>query len=273
MLNKFSNLQQRLITGLSGAALLLGGIWYSHWSYLFFFGLIVLLTLTEFYKLLQLAGIGSNKILGITLGLLLFLVVFMTESAYWPGKVLWAFLPVLFLIFIVELYCNKDNPFTRIAFTILGLVYVAVPICLLTVIAFVNGLYEPSIVFGILILIWGNDIGGYFAGRFLGKHKLFERISPKKTWEGSFGGALLSLSAAVGLAMLFPVLTLIQWLVLSSIIIVFGSIGDLVESMLKRSLDIKDSGSMIPGHGGFLDRFDALIFALPFIVFYLMLFS
>lgn len=273
MLSNFSNLQQRFITGLSGAALVVGGIWYSPWSYLIVFGIIAILTLTEFYKLIQKAGIESNKLLGIAIGVMLFLVVFMIESAYWSVKILWIFLPVLFLIFLLELYRKADKPFTIIAFTLLGLIYVAIPYSLLTISAFVDGIYQPSIVFGILILIWGNDIGGYFAGRFLGKHKLFERISPKKTWEGSFGGALLSLSVAVGLAAVFPVLSMVQWLVIAIIIIVFGSIGDLIESMLKRSLDIKDSGSMIPGHGGFLDRFDSLIFALPFIVFYLKFFS
>lgn len=273
MLNNFSNLQQRFITGLSGAALVVGGIWYSQWSYLVVFGLIALLTLTEFYKLIKLAGISSNNKLGIAIGTLLFVVVFMIESGYWPGKTLWVFLPVSFLIFLIELYRKEEKPFTLIAFTFLGLVYVAVPYCLLTVSAFLDGIYQPSIVFGILILIWGNDIGGYFAGRFLGKHKLFERISPKKTWEGSVGGAVLSLSAAVGLSMVFPVFSILVWLGLAFIIIVCGSYGDLVESMLKRSLDIKDSGSMIPGHGGFLDRFDALIFALPFIVFFIKLFA
>jgi phosphatidate cytidylyltransferase len=273
MLSNFSNLQQRFITGLSGAALVVGGIWYSQWSYLIVFGILALLTLTEFYNLLKLAGIASNKLLGIAIGIMLFLAVFMIESAYWPTKTLWIFLPVSFLIFLIELYRKADKPFTLIAFTFLGLFYVAIPYSLLTVSAFVDGIYQPSIVFGILILIWGNDIGGYFAGRFLGKHKLFERISPKKTWEGSFGGALLSVSVAVGLALVFPILGMVQWLTISAIIVVFGSFGDLIESMLKRSLDIKDSGSMIPGHGGFLDRFDSLVFALPFIVSYLKLFT
>jgi phosphatidate cytidylyltransferase len=120
--------------------------------------------------------------------------------------------------------------------------------------------------------LWASDTGAYFAGTFFGKRKLFERISPKKSWEGFFGGAALALAFAYGLSLYFHTLTVQQWMIIGVIIVVGGTFGDLVESLLKRSIEIKDSGSILPGHGGFLDRFDGLFICAPFIVAYLEIF-
>ncbi len=272
MLDKLSNLQQRIITGLSGAALLVTGIWYSDWSYFGVFAVIAMLSLIEFYKLIALAGISAGKKTGFAGGLLLFSGVFLFEKRYIDGSFLFLLLPCLFLLFIIILFQNVEKPFEKIAYTLLGIFYVSVPFSLLTMVAFHTGEYTPEIVFGILIIIWGNDIGGYIAGMTLGKHKLYARISPKKTWEGTLGGIILGLSASVVLSLFFNGLTTWTWIVIAAIIVIFGSLGDLIESMLKRSLSIKDSGTLIPGHGGFLDRFDGLIFALPFVATYVILF-
>ena len=129
-----------------------------------------------------------------------------------------------------------------------------------------------GIALGYLLLLWLNDTGAYFVGSLVGKHKLFERISPGKTWEGSAGGALFALATAWGLSMLFIQLTTMHWLILAIIVVISGTIGDLVESMLKRSLGIKDSGNILPGHGGMLDRFDAVLISAPFVFVYLALF-
>ena len=137
-------------------------------------------------------------------------------------------------------------------------------------IAFRMGAFHPNIIFGLLLLTWANDTGAYLIGSQIGRTKLFPRISPKKTWEGSLGGVLVAFMTAYLLSLFFKDLVLKDWLILAFLVSIFGSIGDLVESMLKRSLKIKDSGNLLPGHGGMLDRFDAFLFLLPFAAAYLL---
>ncbi len=272
MLNKLTNLQQRIVTGLSGAALLVAGIWYSDWTYFIVFAIITGLSLLEFYKLIGAAGISSDRRFGLIGGLILFACAFFIAKGSFDYSFLFLAAPALFLIFIIVLFQNKEKPFEKIAYTLLGILYVALPFSLFTAVAFFPGEYTPEIVFGVLIIVWGNDIGGYIAGMTMGKHKLYARISPKKTWEGTMGGVVLGVAAAMVLSCFFTSLTIVSWSIVALMIVVFGSLGDLIESMLKRSLAIKDSGTMIPGHGGFLDRFDGLIFSLPFVAAYLILF-
>ena len=183
--------------------------------------------------------------------------------------------PLIASLFLIELYRKKKNPFTNIAYTILGVVYASVPFAIFLDLAYtsVDSGYSYQIIIGTLLMLWASDSGAYFAGKTVGKTKLFERISPKKTWEGSAGGLLLSLGFAVGIAQFWHDLVLWQWAIMSFIIVVIGGMGDLVESLLKRSLDVKDSSSAIPGHGGFLDRFDGLILSLPFLACFLILFN
>ena len=181
-------------------------------------------------------------------------------------------LPLLSLIFIIELFRKKDKPFLNIGITLLGIIYITLPIMLFSMIGIpVNdpGNYRMHLVLGFFIILWSSDTGAYLAGMKFGKHKLFERISPKKTWEGSIGGTALALTVAWILSRYFPELSLNEWLVFAFIIVVFGSLGDLAESLLKRSLNVKDSGSILPGHGGALDRFDGLFGAAPFVFLYL----
>ena len=168
---------------------------------------------------------------------------------------------------MIKLYKKTERkPFTNIAFTFLGIFYVSVPFALLNITAFNDGAYNYQIVFGLLFILWASDTGAYFAGTFFGKRKLFERISPKKSWEGFFGGAALALIFAYGLSRFFDTFSLVQWIIIGLIVIIGGTFGDLVESLLKRSFEIKDSGNSLPGHGGFLDRFDGLLISMPFIV-------
>ena len=170
-----------------------------------------------------------------------------------------------FLMLAVELFLSGKAPFNYIGHYLTGLVYVGVPICLLYSIASApDGAYFPNRVLGLLLLVWTNDTGAYLTGRAFGKHKLFERISPKKTWEGTLGGAALTVLVAWGLSHLISDFSLAQWLALSVVAAIGSNLGDLVESMLKRSVAVKDSGDLFPGHGGFLDRFDAFLFVQPF---------
>jgi phosphatidate cytidylyltransferase len=181
--------------------------------------------------------------------------------------------PLVSCIYLIKLYKKFERkPFTNIAFTFLGIFYIAVPFSLLNIAAFEKGNYNFQIIFGCLFILWASDTGAYFAGTRFGRRKLFERISPKKSWEGALGGALLAMIFAFGIAYYFHSLALWQWLTIAVIIIVGGTFGDLVESLLKRSVETKDSGDTLPGHGGFLDRFDGLLISAPFIVAFLEIF-
>lgn len=171
---------------------------------------------------------------------------------------------LLFGLFAVELFLRSERPFDHLGHYALGVLYVGIPYVLLVDIALWTGSYSPNRVFGLLWLIWTNDSAAYLVGSKWGKNKLFERISPKKTWEGVLGALVITILMAWLLSMWVPDFSRIQWLILAVLASVFGPVGDLVESMLKRSLNVKDSGDLFPGHGGFLDRFDAFMYYLPF---------
>ncbi|MBX0335094.1 phosphatidate cytidylyltransferase [Pontibacter sp. HSC-14F20] len=261
-----------MIVGVLGAALFIGGIIFSEWTFfILFLGLTVLGTL-EFYRLAGTAGIKANKVYGTLLAAAIFISVFLIDKAYMPVEVLYLFLPALFLIFVLELYRKESQPFTNIAFTILGVLYIAVPFSLLQLLGYLQGEYRWQPILGLLLLIWSADTGAYIAGKNFGRNKLFERISPGKTWEGWAGGVILTIIVSWVLSMFFLDLELYQWIGIAIIVSVFGVLGDLVESLLKRSLGVKDSGTLLPGHGGILDRFDSLVLAVPFIVAFLKTF-
>ena len=181
------------------------------------------------------------------------------------------------LLFISGLYSRSQSPFADNAKVLAGHMYIAVPFALLTVLPCTEApeegfVYNPLVVLGVIFTVWANDIGAYLIGRWLGRHRLFERISPKKSWEGFFGGVCSAI--AVGILMgYWQDASLLLWAGAGLVIAVSSVFGDLVESMLKRSVGLKDSGSIIPGHGGFLDRFDALLMAVPFVFVYFMLLS
>jgi phosphatidate cytidylyltransferase len=275
-LNKYSNLTQRIITGLLGAAGVIAGVCISEWTYFLVFFIICLFTLWEFYKLAGMDGMAPLKTVGTICGVLLFSLSFFIEMNITanPEASRYYFLifPLISSVYIIKLYKFEKKPFTNIAFTFLGVFYVAVPFTLLNIVAFENGGYNYEIIFGCLFILWASDTGAYFAGTLFGKRKLFERISPKKSWEGFIGGAVLAMVFVYGLSRYLHTLDFIQWVIVGVIIIVGGTFGDLVESLLKRSIEIKDSGDALPGHGGFLDRFDGLLISAPFIVAYLEIF-
>lgn len=177
----------------------------------------------------------------------------------------------LFGAMLLELFWAGRSPFAYLGYYALSAFYIGMPIAFLYSIATFDAFYQPNRVFGILGLVWINDSFAYFIGSKIGKHKLMERISPKKTWEGTLGGALLTVLMAWALSFYVTAFSPMQWLLLGAVVAIFGTLGDLIESMLKRSVAVKDSGSLLPGHGGFLDRFDAFLFVLPFCWLALML--
>ncbi len=268
MSKKYSNIFLRVISGLVGAPVIVGLIYWSVWSYFVLFLLIMAGTLLEFYELIKLDKALPLRIWGIVCAGVLYIGSFMYARSVIPGPyLLVVFIPLLTFIYLIMLYRKNDpKPFTSIAHTFLGIIYVGMPFVLLHLISFHQGIYHYEIVLSILLMVWANDIGAYFAGSLLGKYKLFERISPKKTWEGSLGGALFALLVSYMIARYYTHWDMMHWMIIGVIIVIAGTYGDLVESLFKRSLQIKDSGSIIPGHGGFLDRFDSLLLTVPLVV-------
>ncbi|GAB4134978.1 MAG: phosphatidate cytidylyltransferase [Raineya sp.] len=283
-----SNLAQRIIAGVLGAAMLINAIYWSQWSFFLVFAFIMSFCLWEFYTLLEKAGHKVTKKAGLMVGNIIFFGVFFVQKVQENEELLLCVVLVAaFSLFVLKLYDKDDRePFLSLAFTVLGILYVAIPFGLLLEVSYLSDIvgrdkqrvifgevYKYQVPLGILFCLWASDSGAYFVGRKLGKTKLFERISPKKTWEGLAGGMFFSQMVAWGLAVYFTSLEAWKWFAISTIMVIVGTYGDLVESMFKRSLAIKDSGSVIPGHGGFLDRFDGLLVAMPFVALFLKLFT
>ncbi|GEO03329.1 phosphatidate cytidylyltransferase [Adhaeribacter aerolatus] len=267
-----SNLQLRVLTGILGGAVFIGSIWFNEWTFgALFLGLTVL-GMLEFYKIIAARGFEPNHNIGLILGAGLYVLVFLIQKEFIAASVLFVLPPVMLLCLVAELYRKKQQPFINIALTLLAVMYVAMPFTLLILLGFPDDYYSWHIILGTIFLIWAADTGGYIFGRTFGRTKLFERISPGKTWEGWLGGTLLCLGVAYLLSLYFQDLDLAAWIGIGLIVSVFGVIGDLVESMLKRSMQIKDSGSLLPGHGGILDRFDSLLMITPFVVAFLKVF-
>ncbi len=270
---------RRMSTALLFVIIMLGGLFAGHYSFVILFAIITAICLWEFYSLVLSRHNRFDSIrmaLGVSLGMIPFIwssliqldIVQNRETFVALSSIL--LFPLIFLAFIYELYTNSRHPFANIAYLILGAVYVGIPFSLLDFIAFDDQHFYADTIIGLLLLTWTNDTGAYLVGSRLGKHHLFPRISPNKTWEGFVGGLVITMLVAIVLAQYFDELSLINWIILALIVVVFGSIGDLVESMLKRSVKVKDSGSLLPGHGGLLDRFDGFIFLLPYAAAYLL---
>ena len=237
--------------------------------------IITVLSLNEFITIVTSDTVKPALWPTIVVGIVMYGILSANAMGLIEAKGLLVILPFVFLLFIAELWRNKPNPFTNIAYSLLGIIYISIPLGLAMYFfdpVILSGPYHYGIVLGFLVILWLNDTGAYFVGSLIGKHKLFERISPGKTWEGSVGGAIFALLTAWGLSFIFRQLDPIHWIILAIIIVISGTLGDLVESMLKRSLGIKDSGDVLPGHGGMLDRFDAVLLSAPFVFVYLALF-
>jgi phosphatidate cytidylyltransferase len=271
-LNRYNNLTQRLVTGLIGAGLVIYASYFSEWTYFVVFLVISCLSILEFYRLTGLDGMLPLKYIGTLNAMLIFVLSFFVENGICNTTLYFIIFPSIALIFLIKLYKKEKKPFTNIAYTLLGIIYVGLPFALLNISVYADGGYNYQIIIGILLLLWASDTGGYIAGVLFGRTKLFERVSPKKSWEGMVGSFILAMVIATFIVKYFDVMTWYQWYLVAVIMVVAGTYGDLVESLFKRSIEIKDSGSSLPGHGGFLDRFDGLLISIPFIVFLLKVF-
>lgn len=266
-----NDLIKRSVTGIFLVALILAGVSINRFIFMIIFSAIIVAGLLEFYQIFEKAGKSPQKISGIVLGVLIFGINYCIATGFTKPQLMAATVPIVLYIVIAELYRKHAAPFENISITFLGIVYIAVPISLLWHFAFRENicLYNPNLILGYFLLIWTNDTMAYLTGITFGKNKLFERISPKKSWEGAIGGFVFCLLVAYFLSFYFNNLTVWQWIIFAAITAIFGTFGDLAESMLKRSVDVKDSGTLLPGHGGILDRFDALFLAVPAIYIYL----
>lgn len=264
----------RTLTAVVFVAIMLAAVLVSPHVFTLFYLLLSVWCVGEFYKMVTAHISPAGRVIGLVLSVLTFGIV----AAHQYGLIfslayLTWLIPLVPMVFIAELLGKSPKPFNSIAFSFLGIVYVLLPFLFFFALAFIEGRYNYRIPLGFLLILWANDTGAYLVGRAFGRHKLFERISPKKTWEGLAGGVVLALILAGIVHHYFGVFTLSQWMIIAVIIAVFGTLGDLVESMLKRSLQIKDSGNILPGHGGLLDRFDGLLLAAPMVYFFVILFA
>lgn len=281
MSDKLKNLIVRAVTGVFFVTVMVLGILHPH-ALIVLFALITGLSIWEYTGLVNnIKGVKVNRFISTIIGVYFFLAVAGLRLTPVEGFVVFVpyILSILYLL-ISELYLKNENPINSWAYTMLGQMYIAMPFSMINVLAFQQVqpgqvTFDYLLPLSIFIFLWTNDTGAYLCGSLLGKHKLFPRISPKKSWEGSIGGGLLVLIVA-GVIGYFTntdtdphMLSIPAWIGLGLVVVVFGTWGDLVESLFKRTLGIKDSGNILPGHGGMLDRFDSSLMAIPAAVIYL----
>ncbi|MCX6247929.1 MAG: phosphatidate cytidylyltransferase [Bacteroidetes bacterium] len=270
-----SNFWARTITGLSMVFLILAALGLNIFFFAALFLIVTVLGLLEFYSITVTEECKPQKITGTILGTIVYLMItglflFRGFDALLLSAVV--IFPVFFIPIIIEVYRKKEKPLINAAVTIFGMIYIAVPLSLLPLMNNSDGgtvlLHFPAYLTAYFLITWIYDTGAYLVGKNFGKHKFFERISPKKTWEGTIGGATIAIAAATGFFFISEDIRLIHLIVLTFLVILFGTFGDLAESLFKRSLNLKDSGKILPGHGGILDRFDTLFVSAPFVFLY-----
>lgn len=270
-------MKKRAVTGLFFVALMLCSFFLGERLFVLFYAALSTACLVEFYRLFARTLSKPIRLVGIGSGLAIILLFGTFLLGLTPATTMWMLILFPMLVFLVQLFEPEVSaPFLRVGKLVLGWVYVILPFCCFLGLGIwpqAEGKAEYHFVLplGVIVLIWANDTGAYLLGRAFGKHKLFERISPGKTWEGFVGGLISSMLLSLFLHRQFGVLNMEEWLGVAALVSLSGTLGDLVESMLKRSLGIKDSGNILPGHGGFLDRFDSLLFAAPSVFVFLVL--
>jgi len=270
-----NNLIVRSITGALFAAVILGSILLDDVYATAVFAAFMMLGLIEFNKLFHSHGtIEIDWRIGTGVGITIFALAVGSLYGYFPLAIFSLIVPIILIMMLTELWRSRKNPILNSTIQIAGIFYIVLPFFLITWMNFEDhkfhemrtdeSFFMPK-VGAMFLLIWANDTFAYLTGRLIGRTKLFERISPKKTWEGTLGGILMTLLVGFLMGTFFPDSGSIGfWIGAAVIIAPCAILGDLYESLFKRSLKIKDSGSILPGHGGILDRFDAVFFSVPF---------
>ena len=277
MADKIKNLCLRTATGIAFVAVLVGGILWSNVTFTLLFAVVTGLSVREFCQVVnRRADVQTNAVICTVAGIYLFLAVSGFCSNLTPSGVFIPYLLSVVYLLVSELYLKSEHALNNWAYTMMGQMYVALPFASLNILAYqpeasysIGVAYAGMLPFSVFVFLWASDSGAYCFGSLFGRHKLFPRISPNKSWEGSVGGGLVAVAASQIFACFEPSLGRWEWLGLSLTVVIFGTWGDLVESLLKRQLRIKDSGNILPGHGGMLDRFDSSLLAIPASVIYL----
>lgn len=262
-------MKERAITGVVFVIVMLGSMLLGATVFACFFVVLSLLCLFEFYKMIKSDSIKPAVYQGVLLACTIFVPLAMYFLFDDYLRFILLAVPASILICLTELYQKSKAPFLNLAFTFFGVLFAVVPFCFFAATGFIERSFNFHFPLSFMLLLWANDTGAYLFGVKLGKRRLFERHSPKKSWEGFFGGLFTSVLVSVAISTQFSELSTIQWIGFSLIVVIAGTYGDLFESMLKRSISVKDSGSLLPGHGGLLDRFDGLLFAAPLSCLYL----
>lgn len=256
----------RTLTGIVFLIVVIGSIILDPLAFFIVFSVFVFIGLKEFY---QLAGKSTKKptIEYYIFGILTYMIIGLSSLGYMDVRNTAIIFVFFFLQIAIEIFRKEDPQWKNIAIQLTGYIYISIPFGLMNSLFYTGAIDVPryGILIGVFVLIWTSDIFAYLVGSKFGKNRLFERISPKKSWEGSIGGLIFALIAAYILSLFVDQLNLAQWLLLAVILVISGTIGDLVESLLKRNAGVKDSGTIFPGHGGVLDRFDAILFAIPMV--------
>ncbi|WP_316750337.1 phosphatidate cytidylyltransferase [Pedobacter gandavensis] len=266
-------MKTRAITAFFFTIVMLGSMFLGPYVYSVFYLLLSLAALWEFFKLIKTAGIRPHRNIAMIAATLIFFMTAGYHFLQFETKFLLLLVPLIFSVFISELYKKEKIPFANISYTFVGFMYVTVPFCFFYSLGFIGHIpdYSFHLPLAFMLMLWANDTGAYLFGSKFGKTRLFERHSPKKSWEGFFGGVFTSVLVAYILSIYFTELSFLTLGGMAILISSFGTLGDLVESMLKRSLNVKDSGDILPGHGGLLDRFDGLLMSAPVVYVYLYL--
>lgn len=265
----------RTLTSMGYAIVMVAGTVIHPYLFVGVFLVLLILAMNEYYRFATLAGTQPQKIAGFGIAVFFFLSVFGSVTGFITWKITLITLLLLALVFLAELYRRKPHPMSNISITLMGFFYIALPFGLMNLMLFPgtsgNRVFYPWLLLGVFVMIWFFDSGAYMLGTLAGKHRLMERISPLKSWEGVIGGSMFAFLAGIGLAFLIPSVEIWNWMVISAIVVVFGTYGDLIESMFKRSLNLKDSGDLLPGHGGILDRLDSILYTVPFVLAWLII--
>ena len=277
MTDKTKNLFVRTLTCIAFIATIPGCILWNSATFNILFAIITALSVWEFCQIVnRREDVQVNSIICTVAGVYFFVAVAGFCSNITPSSIFIPYLLSIIYLFVSELYLKSEHALNNWAFTMMSQMYVAVPFATLNVLAYqpeaaysLGIIYNSVLPLSIFVFLWANDSGAYCFGSLLGRHKLFPRISPNKSWEGSIGGGIIAMCASQIFACYDSSFNRWEWLGLSLVVVIFGTWGDLVESLIKRQLNLKDSGNILPGHGGMLDRFDSSLLAIPASVIYI----
>jgi phosphatidate cytidylyltransferase len=279
-----SNFIQRTLTGICIVIFVIGGIWLHPVSFYLTVLIMLIGTQYEYYLMIKNIGIRPQIVTGIITGIVAYTISTLIAAGVVGMNAYLILLPMMTVIMIIELYRKLDRPADSLAHTFFPLLYTVLPFSMFPFLAFnqigmnsllsnPNIVFSPGVILAFFLLLWSNDTGAYLSGITLGSNKLFERISPKKTWEGFVGGLILTVVVALLISTKLDVVTPTGWIIIALIVSITGTYGDLIESLIKRSAGVKDSGNIMPGHGGFLDRFDSVVISFPLVYLYISVFG